>query len=323
METPDLSNPTPTSAASGGKKQLLGYLLSIALLALLVYLTDYREILQALGEMTVGSVLYLMLISVLLIYISALKWQLFLAAFGSFIPALRLFRLYLVGYFVNLILPSFVGGDAVRSWYVGRTSGQHHAFTSTILERYTGFLAMVALAVVFVWFAEQATFEIKVLVLCVALGLAVGTFLALSTKALALFAKLPRTQPIIHHLHKVQAGLQLAARNKPLLVKALLLSVLYHSVTVVNTIAAGYVVGWDNAPVQELFVVLPLILIIGALPITPSGLGIQEGAFLYFLSTLGASPAQALGVALVLRAKSYVLAALGWICWLLEKNRPS
>jgi uncharacterized protein (TIRG00374 family) len=322
MNTPDLSNAAAVPALQNGRRRLWGYLVSVVLLALLIYLTDYREILQALGQMTVGSVLYLMLISVLLIYISALKWQLFLEAFGSYISALRLFRLYLIGYFVNLVLPSFVGGDAVRSWYAGRTSGQHHAFTSTILERYTGFLAMVALAVVFVWFAEQATVEIKVLVLCVALGLAVGTFLALSTKALALFAKLPRTQPIIHHLHKVQAGLQLAARNKPLLVKALLLSVLYHCVTVVNTIAAGYVVGWDTAPVQELFVVLPLILIIGALPITPSGLGIQEGAFLYFLSTLGASPAQALGVALVLRAKSYVLAALGWICWIAEKNRP-
>ncbi|NBO19859.1 MAG: hypothetical protein EBV03_11695, partial [Proteobacteria bacterium] len=104
--------------------------------------------------------------------------------------------------------------------------------------------------------------------------------------------------------------------------KALLLSVLFHSVTVVNTVAAGYVVGWDNPPIRELFVVLPLILLVGALPITPSGLGIQEGAFFYFLGGLGASPGQALGIALVLRAKSYLLALLGWLCWIFERDHP-
>lgn len=313
--------PEHASTSAQDKRQLWGYLIATALLAVLLYLTDYRDILVALSKMTLESVLYLMLISGVLIYISALKWQLFLEAFGSSVPVLRLFRLYLVGYFINLAMPSFVGGDAVRSWYVGRSSGQHTAFTSTLLERYTGFLAMVALAVVFVWAAEQATFEIKLMVMLVACGLALGTMAALSPKVLHLIEKAPYSGKIMHHLRKVQSGLLLAAQNKPLLIKALSLSLLFHTFTVVNTVAAGYVVGWYNPPLEELFVVLPLILLVGALPITPSGLGIQEGAFFYFLGGLGASPGQALGIALVLRAKSYLLGLLGWICWIFEKGR--
>ena len=98
---------------------------------------------------------------------------------------------------------------------------------------------------------------------------------------------------------------------------------MYHTVTVVNTLAAAAAVGWSQPPVAELFVVLPLILLVGALPLTPNGLGIQEGAFFFFLCAVGASPAQALGVALVLRAKSYVLALFGWLVWLTLGETPA
>ena len=62
-------------------------------------------------------------------------------------PVLHLFNLYLVGYFVNLFMPSYLGGDLVRSWYAGKEIGQHEALAATILERYTGFVAMIVLAI--------------------------------------------------------------------------------------------------------------------------------------------------------------------------------
>lgn len=295
--------------------RFLKYLFSILLLLALVYLVDFAELWKALKELSFEAIFYLALLSVLLIYVSALKWKFFLDNFKTGASLWLLFKLYLVGYFVNLLVPSYVGGDLARSWYVGKKVGQHEALAATILERYTGFVAMLLLALCFMWFVDLVTFEIKLAVVLISIGLAVITYVALSPRALALLESLGRLDKVIKHLKKIQLALHLANRNRALLFKALGLSLIFHTLTVINTIAAAYAVGWFDPPLWELFVVLPLILLIGAIPVAPAGLGIQEGAFLFFLSGIGATPAQALGVGVVLRAKLYVLALIGGLIW--------
>ncbi len=290
--------------------------LALGVLGLLLYLADIERLAAALANLTIEAVVLLLLLSVTLVYISALKWQLFLQVRGMRISAIRLFNLYMLGYFVNLIVPSYVGGDVVRSWYAGKQVGQHQAFAATVLERYTGFAAMLILALMFMWRVELVTLQIKAVVILLALGLVVLSVLALKPGMLERCESLPRFAGAARHLRKVQEAL-LFAKSKPLLLlKALGLSLLFHCLTVVNTLVAAHAVGWHSCSTQDLFVVLPLILLIGAVPVAPSGLGIQEGAFYYFLQGLGGTPAQALGVGLVLRVKSYALAAFGGLVWL-------
>jgi uncharacterized protein (TIRG00374 family) len=238
-----------------------------------------------------------------------------LEARGARVSALKLFNLYLVGYFVNTLLPSFVGGDITRSYYLGRTIGQYEAFTATILERYTGIVAMVSLGFLCIWIAPNVTWEIQAAVTIITLGVAVLTITALSPRLMALVSRLPYGSRIAGPLEKVQQGLRFAASRPGLMARAMALSYLYHTLTVVNTMAAAYAIGWTDVPASDLFTVLPLILLVGALPLTPSGLGTQEGAFFYFLQGLGATKEQALAVALVLRAKSYVLGVWGGAVW--------
>jgi uncharacterized membrane protein YbhN (UPF0104 family) len=98
------------------------------------------------------------------------------------------------------------------------------------------------------------------------------------------------------------------------------LSFLFHLLTVVNTYAAGWAIGWESPNFGGLFVVVPLILLVSMIPITPSGLGLTEGAFVFFLQRVGATEVEGLGVALVLRAKVVIIAAVGGLLWLGVKN---
>ncbi|MBX7144612.1 MAG: flippase-like domain-containing protein [Oligoflexia bacterium] len=287
------------------------YALAIAALATLCFLADIRELWATLSQLTPWSLSYLMLVSALLIYISALKWGLFLEHLGDRVAIAHLFGLYLIGYFVNLLMPSYLGGDVVRSYYVGKKVGQHEAAAATILERYTGLVAMLVLAAATMWFVSLVTLEIKLAVLIIGAGLVVLTYCALADWPLRRMESVRFLVPIVKSLRKIQEGFRLVKGAPALLGKAMLLSFLYHTFTVLNTAAAGWVVGWETAPLGDLFVVLPIILLVGAVPLTPQGLGLQEGAFFFFLQGVGATPAQALGVALVLRAKSYILALLG------------
>jgi len=298
------------------KSRALKILLSLVIFALLFYLVDFSEMWASLSKLTPIVVFYLMMVSALLLYVSALKWSYFIEALGSQVSVFKLFSLYLLGYFVNLIAPSYIGGDAARSWLIGKKVGQHQALTATILERYTGLVAMLSLGVVFIWVVDLVTWPIRLAVLVAAIGLATVTMIALSPKSLHFVEKFKPLKGIVKHLHKIQDGFRLAKKDRVLIVKALALSFVYHSFTVVNVITAAAAIGWFNPPIDELFVVLPLILLISAIPLSPNSLGLQEGAYYYFLTGIGATPTQAIVIALVLRAKTYVLAIFGGIVWL-------
>lgn len=297
------------------KSRILKSIIAALIVIFLIYKVGINDLIEQFSKLSLEAIIYLALLSVVLIYISAVKWQLFLKTFGEKISIIKLFCLYLIGYFVNLLLPSYIGGDAVRSWYVGKKVGQHEALAATILERYTGIFAMFTLAVISVWFVSLVTVEIKVTVVCMALGLVFATFLAMSESVYGFIDKFRFARKFTGHLRKVRDALNLARKSKVLVLKALILSFLFHSFTVLNTLAAAYAVGWESPPIIELFAILPIILLIGSLPLTPGGLGLQEGAFVYFLKGVGATSTEALALALILRAKSYVLAVFGGILW--------
>lgn len=299
-----------------GLKHWLRGVAGILVLVLLVFVVDLRTVLASLADIRAVDILYLALLSIALVLVSVIKWKLFLQHLGMKASVSRLFRLYLVGYFVNLFMPSSLGGDVVRSLYVEKGVDKTRAVSATLLERYTGLVAMVAMALIAVWWAPQATVEIKFLTVVIGVlvcGLTVmmvsGTFSGVS-KAL----RLP--EGIVAKVTRLQEGVRWGLSDRDLLVKAGALSVMFHLLTIVNTAVVAYAVGWESVPWEDLFVVVPLILLVGAVPLSPQGLGIQEGAFVFFLSSVGASSGQAMAVALVLRAKSYLLATCGGLLWL-------
>jgi len=297
------------------------YIFAILLFALLFWLVDLEQLVLALSQLTVELAVYLIFLSVVLTFISAFKWKLFIDFFERSASLFRLFRLYLVGYFFNLLIPSYVGGDVVRSWYVGKKIGMHQAAAATILERFTGFVAMIILALVFMWFVEVVTWQIQLTIGVLALGLIAVSLIAVSKRSLDLFNRFGLLRSVESHAQRLQLAFQLASRSPSLIIKTMVLSFLFHTVTVVNVLAAALAVGWYGVPISDLFVVLPIILLIGSIPISPSGLGIQEGAFMFFLTALGASPAEALGIGILLRAKTYILALVGGVFWLGERSQ--
>jgi uncharacterized protein (TIRG00374 family) len=301
-------------------KKLLKIFLALLICGALFWLVDFSELAAALSLLTWQSFTYLMLISVLLVYISALKWGMFISALGQPVHAVKLSGYYLVGYFVNLLMPSYLGGDLVRSYLVGKKIGQHEAIAATVLERLTGLGAMLGLALACMWSVEGLSVEIKGAVCLMAFGFCTIIFACLSPVPIRFLERFSLTSPLVGHLKKIQGSFILVRGNPQLLFQTILLSLLFHTFTVVNTVATGIAIGWIDPPFFDLFVLLPLILVTAAIPLTPQGIGVQEGAFYFFLQLAGASPAQALSVALVLRAKTYVLALIGALILLFRKK---
>jgi len=281
----------------------------------LLYFVDVRSVLSALADIRALDLVNLFGLSFLLILVSVIKWRAFLERLGIQASIPHLFRLYLVGYFVNLLMPSALGGDVVRSVYVGKNIDKVRAVSATLLERYTGLIAMVLMALVAVCWAPSVTTEIRLVTVGIGFGAALLTVMLVSGKLARLGELIKIPARVQEKLVRLQDGMRWGLSDKRLLLKAAGLSFAFHLLTIVNTAVVGHAVGWHAIPWSDLLVVVPLILLVSAIPVSPQGLGIQEGAFLFFLSSVGATAEEALAVALVLRAKSYVLALLGGGLW--------
>lgn len=296
--------------------KLIKFLFVVLCFALLFYLVDPEKLWQAFSSLSPELIVILLLISFVLIAVSTVKWQLLLKFSGQEEKFLKLFNLYVLGYFVNSFAPSFLGGDAARSYYVSKKNERATAFSATFLERLSGFFAMVVLALINFSFLPEFSWKLLLLLLFFLCSLVFLVVLLVSKKPLALIGKVKFLQKYQNFFAVFQDKIMSSLKGRKLIVQTLLLSFVFHLITVLNTYVCGLAVGWDSIPVVELFVVLPIILLLSAIPLAPSGLGIQEGAFYFFLTQIGASSEQALGIALILRAKAIILAVLGGLIFL-------
>jgi uncharacterized membrane protein YbhN (UPF0104 family) len=302
-------------------------LVAVGLVAALLVVVDWRVSLQTILRIRPAFIAVLFGITAAVIWISCEKWRLFLLELGRDVSVFRLFLLYLVGYFFNNFTPGSVGGDVVRGLILGRESGEKGgSFGSIFMERYTGFIGLVLMALAALAINPGIGVDPKVVRLVVAVSWSV-----LAASLLLLFEPVERA--ILLFLDRFpwasarKAGsfvnVVFSFRDKRMvLAKAMGWSLLFHTMTVANVLAAcrGLRV---EAGFLDLAVLVPMVLLVSAIPVSLNAIGIMEGAFVFFLGAAGVAREDALSIALVLRAKNIVVGLIGGIvfAWLRFKRR--
>src|SRR5262245_10820536 len=117
--------------------------ISAALLFFLLRRIDLARLIAIWGDLRQPFLWLALVLQLGGVLISALKWWLLLRASGHPTPYLWAVRIYLVGQFFSNFLPTQIGGDAVRVYYLTRRIGRPAiAIASVFVERITGFLAL-------------------------------------------------------------------------------------------------------------------------------------------------------------------------------------
>lgn len=305
------------SSHKAALKALVGIVLFIAL----IWMVDWRETLATLMRLTCAWIAVLFAIAFVLILISCVKWRMFLAVRGADTSLWKLVNLYLIGYFFNNFAPSNVGGDVARGYMLGTHIGsQSDSFGTVFLERFTGFVALIGMAVVASAIRPAMLANRILLVLLAGMALGLGLILLLIVSRIAQgwanlgLQRLPDNR-LCGKLKRFIAVVFFFRSHRAIMAQALLLSVLFHLFTIVNVYAVCLALQLE-ASFLALAVVVPVVLMVSAIPISMNALGIMEGAFVYFLQMAGLDAAQALSVALVLRAKNILLALAGGLLFL-------
>jgi uncharacterized membrane protein YbhN (UPF0104 family) len=273
------------------KRKWLRVLVTLALLTILGFHADWRDMGRTVAQVSALSIAWALLIYAGAQVVSSLRWATFATRLGVAQPLNLYFRLYCIGMFCNLFLPTSVGGDVVRALRLGSASGRQGASARSVLaDRLSGLailllFATFALALVPEGIPAAVRWSIWACTL-----LAAGGALACRHFPPGL-ARLPGVRLVVE---SVGALLD----HTGTFIITTLLSIAVQGLNVVMVWVLGASLG---LPVPPLFywILVPAVSLLTMLPISLNGMGVREGATALLLAPFGVTTSQGITLAVL------------------------
>jgi uncharacterized membrane protein YbhN (UPF0104 family) len=301
----------------------------IAISALLLYFAlrgvDFSalqlRLARSSGVSIAGWMAVAVLTNLLQIVVSATRWREISQRCDAPLQHVLAFRFSLIGTFFNQTLPSTIGGDAVRLWLLSKTgAGWRAASYSVLIDRAVGLITLAIIVVFSLPWSYQLIADTQgrlalVLVDLAAISAGAG-FLVLGAIP---FAWLQKWWPTRHvHACSVIANRAIFdRRGGPTIV---VLSFVVHFLTVVT---AWCCVRAISAPAnfEQVFFLIPPIVLITMLPISIAGWGVREATMIISFGYAGLTQADGLMVSVLFGASYFIIGAIGGLTWILGTER--
>jgi uncharacterized protein (TIRG00374 family) len=310
---------------SGRALVLLKLAISGALLAVLFWRIDRTAFLRSLQVLPLPILLGCLGLYALGYVISTIRWQRLLLAEGIHVPLWRLTLVYFEGAFFNLFFPTLIGGDIVRGYFIYKMTGGHDAsVASIVVDRLSGFAALMLIATITLGFAYGTFNDPKVAsaILIVAAFFVCTVIVLLNERLTQRAASVMRMVGLARFQTKLQDWVDALRRyrgHRRALAQAFLLSVILQAMVIVTYyfVGAGLNLG---VPLLYFFLFVPLVTVAAMLPVSVAGLGVREGSVIYFFSKVGVDEATALGMSLVWFSLTLIVSCAGGLALLLDNH---
>ena len=285
------------------KKILLRTLISAAFLGLLFWLIrgDIPQIVQTLKGIHRGLLALSVAISLFSILILARRLQLIFGAEGIPITLAETSNLTYVGYFFNNFLPTSVGGDIVKVMCASRiTRHPVKSVTTILMDRIFGMFTFIMIpSASLLFFLKEIKNPLVPTITYSLLAVSIFCFVLLFNRKAA--RKFKFIEHFLNWLHigekvrKIYDGLHNFKNHKGVVVQAMALSLTGQSINIFVLYVMARALG-VHVSVMYFYLLVPVVQLISMLP-SLNGLGIREGAYVYFLTpVVGREIATALGI---------------------------
>lgn len=300
-----------TSHTGRWRKPLLNIAKTAATILLLVWLFrtfPMQDVFSRLRDMNWGVVLLALVLGQVVWILQAWRWRRTVLAPPGGIPPFRTFLYYTgVGYFFNVLLPSGIGGDAVKSMAMGRSVQDTAASVAAVFfSRVMGVSLMLA-TFWFAWLLWSGDLPLPVLagMGLLTMGTLAGWIVLLGPWKIPGFLQRPRLARVLEY--RRYFGLRGRGWSETFAIQALTLMQQWLFFRAVGV----------EMPFLMVALCIPPITLLTMVPISLYGMGVREWATvgLFTLSGFGATECLAAsGPAYLL---VFVQAAIGglWLAW--------
>lgn len=267
------------------------------------------------------------------ILLGMLRWRRVLQVQGIDLPLGRALEISLVAHFFNSFLLGSTGGDLMKAYYAARET--HHLKTEAVVtvfvDRLIGLISMLLFATIMMapnLALLAAHRRLAALALLILLMLAGGGLLAGLSFWGGLSRGWPRARDWLRRLprsdilERSREACRRFGAAPGCLLQALGLSMILNAFCVLQVWSLARGLGLAISPVA-LFVIVPVVICISALPITPSGLGVRENLYVWMLAVpeISVGSTQALSLSLLAYAGSLVWSLVGGVVYVTFKQR--
>jgi hypothetical protein len=231
-------------------------------------------------------------------FVQAQRWRLIAATLGARLPFASAIANVYIGQFFNQVLPSSIGGDAVRVWRLARLMPVPVALSSVALDRVMALLSVPIMLMIGSGMLAR---------IMPAGPLRWSLFAMMAAAACGLIAflwadRIPLPRLLVRStLVSIGRETSTAARRlfaaPGCLMRTVLLSITIHVGvgTSLWILARGLGV---EAPLSAFLLLAPLVTMVTTIPISIGGWGVREGAMVTALSLLDVEPSIALAISI-------------------------
>ncbi len=237
--------------------------------------------------------------------ITGLRWNLLLRLLGIDISVGRTMVLNMVGAFYNTFIPGTTGGDVLKAYYAARnTPHRTRAVLSVIIDRGIGLMALIIMGGICAALQPQipqtrmVAIGAAVIVGCVTLGAIV--FYVPLLRRLTGLSTVIRILPLQAKVQKAVTGLEMLGRRPLLMLLALVMTFPVHATVVLSAMFAGMAF---DLPIDWTYywVVVPTVVLVGSIPISPQGAGVMELFAFLLLRPQGVNVGEVLALTMSIR----------------------
>lgn len=218
------------------------------------------------------------------------KWSVIAAAAGFRNGFRSYLSYYFIGMFFNLFLPTTVGGDVVKCYYLSNDDPRGRAapaIFTVLVERFTGLVVLIWMMyfAVLMSSGKSIPYAIKV---------------SLFTASVLLIVLMPLMPALIAIVSRrfswartMLGDIEVYWRNPRIIIASLLWSLVFHLLFIAAHMLIGRAVGLA-APISFYFIIYPAATLAGFIPISLNGIGPREAVYVALFSAAGVKQADAL-----------------------------
>ena len=299
---------------------LLKVIVSLGLITFLINQVDFKRIVNILKNVDITMIIYAMILLTIQVFIATIRWQFVLKCQKIMLDYKNTLQILWSGLFFNQAMPSSVGGDVIRGYYLkkqGITLGR--ATLGVLMDRLFGMVGLVVVVVV----SLPLLFELindpvaRSGVLFIAFGVSLALLFIFFTD------KLPGN---FSHLRVIRGFYSLSQDGRRCIAEhyngliILAISILIHLISVISVMIMAVGLG-INVEWSGFLLIIPLVTLMMVIPISIAGWGVREGAMVVGFGYLGVASEAALALSILYGLLMLVVAIPGGIVWMLKRDQ--
>jgi glycosyltransferase 2 family protein len=300
--------------------------ISVILVAVLLWMMrdNLTHILKIIKNTDKLLIFYGFVIYFVATYLVALRFKRVVSVQSVEITVKESAYLIFLGHFFNNFLPTSLGGDILKAYYAGKKSNNNKgAFIGVFMDRALALIPFTLIPAIVLVFFYRNTLGLPVIIavysIFVASFILIGLILHKKTAKYISCILKPFRESLWYE--KIKSGYNLLntySEHKIVLLLSFLLSTSAQILSIIATYILAKAIGVDSVGIGIFFIYVPLVWIMTLIP-SINGLGIREGAFVYFLRPY--MPAEnALALSLLVLAVLLLHSIIGGVVYIFKKD---